>query len=143
MIAYVCSLGDCVQNTFDFIVIVCSVLFGFGLFCAVLYRLELRRKSIKYSLVAIVFLCGYGVITHTYKQSTIQAKITEFQTAFHNDETLVCVHNNTEVHVHKTTFVYFKDLLVFSGKDSMKGVSVPLMTCTQHVTTHDVDFIND
>lgn len=131
------------QNTFDLIVIVLSVLFGFALFCAVLYRWERGRKNIKYGFIVVAFFCGYGVIAHAYKQSIIHAKIIEFQNAFYNNETLVCMQNGTEMHIHKTTFVYFKDLLTFSGKDSMKGVNVPLMECTQHVTTQDSDFIND
>lgn len=131
------------QNTFDLIVIVLSVLFSLALFCAVLYRWERGKKHIKFIIALIAFSCGYGVIAHTYQQSITHAKIIEFQNAFYNNETLVCMQNGTETHIHKTTFVYFKDLLTFSGKDSMKGINVPLMTCTQHVTTQDADFIND
>lgn len=139
---YTLLLGVFVQNTFDLVAIVLSVLFGFALLCAVLYRWE-RAKKIKYGFIVIAFFCGCGVMSHTYKQSVIQAKILEFQNAFYNNETLVCMHNGTEIHVHKTTFVYFKDLLTFYGKDSMKGVNVPLMSCLQHISTQDSDFIND
>lgn len=131
------------QNTFDLIVIVLSVFFGFALLSAVLYRLERGKKQIKYVIAIVAFFCGCGVVSHTYKQSLIHAKILEFQNAFYNNETLVCNQNGKETHIHKTTFVYFKDLLTFSGKDSMKGINVLLMSCTQHTATQDADFIND
>lgn len=131
------------QNTFDLIVIIVSVLFGIALLCIVLYRLDISKKKIKYSLIAITFLCGYGVVLYAYKQSIIQAKITEFQDAFYNNDTLICMQNGKEIHINKTTFIYFKDLLSFSGKDSMKGINVPIIECKQHISTKDDDFIND
>lgn len=136
------------QNTFDFIVIIISVLFSFVLFCVVLYQIESVKKGVKYSIAIIAFCCACGVISHAQKQSIIQAKTIEFKQAFYNNETLVCMQDNTEVHVHKSSFVYFEELGTFSGKDStkdpnVKGLSVPILSCTQHVTTYDSDFIND
>lgn len=131
------------QITFDFVVIVVSVLLGVGIFYAVLCRWEHAKKSIYYTLLFVVVLIGFGVGAHAYKQSVWHGKIHEFQKAFNESETLVCLHNEKEIHVHKSQFLYFDEMLTFSGKDSQKGVNVPIMSCTQHVTTNDSDFINE
>lgn len=119
------------------------MVFGFAILCGVLYQLESMKKGIKYSIVGVVFCCACGVVLHAHKQSIIEAKIAEFRQAFYDNETLVCMQDNTEIHVNKMTFVYFKDLDLFSGKDSMEGLNVPILSCIQHVTTYDSDFIND
>lgn len=135
------------QNTFDFVVIIVSVFFSIALLYVVLCRLEIK-KWIKYGFIMIIFCCAYGVVTHTQKQNIMHIRIAEFKQAFYNNETLVCMQNNTEVHINKENFVYFEELGTFSSKDStkdlsLKGVNIPILSCRQHIVTYDSNFIND
>ncbi len=131
------------QKTIDFVFIIASVLIAIAIFYSVLRQWEYGKKRIKYSLVFIFMLCGFGVCYHACKQSLFHAKVVEFQKAFKNNETIICFNNQEEFHVHRTTFVYFPDLFSFVGKDGLKGVNIPISSCNQHIVTHDSEILND
>ncbi len=127
----------------DFVVIIGSAFISIAIFYSVLKQWEYGKNSIKYSLIFIFVSCSVSVAFHACKQSVFRAKVAEFQSAFKNNETLVCMYNNSKIHVHRTTFIYFPDLFSFVGKDNLKSINIPITDCNQHAVTHDSEIIND
>lgn len=131
------------QSFLDIIFIVLGLLVSILLFYGVLRQWENAKKLVKFLLCCVFVACACGVGVYAYKQSKINAKIQEFQNAFKNGDTLICVYKNEQINVDKTGFIYFSDLFTFSGKNELKNINVPILSCKQHINAKDSEMLND
>ncbi|RDU63607.1 hypothetical protein CQA53_08290 [Helicobacter didelphidarum] len=127
----------------DFFTICMGLVFASMLFYSVIHQWVSVKMTIRISLMIFFLLLCIITSIHAYKRSIVNAHIQEFESAFKNNEVLICNYNEEQTQINKANFIYFSDLLTFSGKNDLKGINIHIEDCIRHIQAQDLEMIQD
>ncbi|MWV61845.1 hypothetical protein DCO58_07380 [Helicobacter saguini] len=122
----------------DSIIICVGLLLSFTLFASVVYHFAIKN-AIKVSLCGVFILLSVLVSVHAFRQSAVNAHISEYESAFKNKEILICKAGEREYRVSRSGFIYFPDILQFMGKNDNKGVDIDIKNCFNHIDLKELE----